>query len=177
MGLQMAEGFLRKVTEVRSLLTVRHCVMLLGGPGTGKTSMWKALHGCLNLGLPRPTALVEVVSPKCVSTDELYGHMTLARVREGGGGEGVGAGLPLWDVHFLPCCQPALHDGAPVVLTRVVTSVQEWIDGILSGILRNMSKKLPPYTPLQTAHWVVFDGDIDVGWIEVGAHSCAQAKL
>jgi hypothetical protein len=74
-------GLVRKVTETHSLLAVRHSVMLLGPPGCGKSTMWRCLLGCLNLGLARPTALAEVVSPKCVSTDELYGHMTLSRVR------------------------------------------------------------------------------------------------
>ena len=44
---------------------------------------------------------------------------------------------------------------------------QEWVDGIVSGILRNMSKKQAPYSSHQSSQWLIFDGDIDAEWIEV----------
>jgi dynein heavy chain len=74
-----------KVMQLRALLSVRHSVMLLGSAGCGKTCVWTVLQRCLNLGLSRSTAVHEVVNPKCVSSDELYGHLTLARVSTVGG--------------------------------------------------------------------------------------------
>jgi dynein heavy chain, axonemal len=61
------------------------------------------------------------VNPKAVTTDELYGYMTLTK---------------------------------------------DWKDGVLSIIMRNMSKEWAPFTPHQTSKWVVLDGDIDAVWIE-----------
>ena len=71
-----------KVHQLSNLLTVRHSVMVLGSSGSGKTSIWTALLRQLNFGSTRPTAVYEVVNPKCVTSDELYGHLTLARVRQ-----------------------------------------------------------------------------------------------
>lgn len=42
----------------------------------------------------------------------------------------------------------------------------DWKDGVLSSIMRNMSKNTAPFTDLQTYKWVVLDGDIDAVWIE-----------
>jgi len=95
--------------------------MLLGPPGSGKTTVWKTLAGCYNWQKPKPTSVFETVNPKAVTTDELYGYMTLSK---------------------------------------------DWKDGVLSIIMRNMSREWVPYTSLQTNKWVVLDGDIDAVWIE-----------
>ncbi|KAL7679175.1 putative AAA+ ATPase domain, dynein heavy chain region D6 P-loop domain-containing protein [Plasmopara halstedii] len=42
----------------------------------------------------------------------------------------------------------------------------DWKDGVLSSIMRNMSKNVQPFTDMQTYKWVVLDGDIDAVWIE-----------
>ena len=61
------------------------------------------------------------MNPKAVTSNELYGFMTLAK---------------------------------------------EWKDGVLSIIMRNMSKNVSPYHEYQNYKWVVLDGDIDAVWIE-----------
>merc|ERR1719331_1606326 len=43
---------------------------------------------------------------------------------------------------------------------------KDWKDGVLSIIMRNMSKNNMPYHDFQTYKWVVLDGDIDAVWIE-----------
>jgi dynein heavy chain len=45
-------------------------------------------------------------------------------------------------------------------------SKTDWHDGVLSTVMRNMSRNRPPYTEEQVAKWVVLDGDIDPNWIE-----------
>jgi len=42
----------------------------------------------------------------------------------------------------------------------------DWHDGVLSTIMRNMSRNNPPYTEKQVNKWIVLDGDIDPDWIE-----------
>jgi dynein heavy chain, axonemal len=95
--------------------------MLLGPAGCGKTTVWKALAACHNHGKTKHVTVYDTVNPKSVTTDELYGYMTLSK---------------------------------------------DWRDGVLSIIMRNMSKNNSPYTQSQTYKWVVLDGDIDAVWIE-----------
>lgn len=120
-GLQAEDGFVAKVDQYAALLEVRHSVMLLGSAGSGKSTVWKTLAACLNADAAKPLAVYEVINPKAVTADELYGYMTLAK---------------------------------------------DWRDGVLSIVMRAMSKNTTPYTAAQTAKWVVLDGDIDAVWIE-----------
>jgi dynein heavy chain len=120
-GLIPEEIFLVKVLQFQELLDVRHSVFLLGPAGCGKTSIWKTLSATFNLSTPKPVYVYETVNPKSVTTDELYGYMTLTK---------------------------------------------DWRDGILSIIMRNMSKNNSPYHASQIGKWVILDGDIDSIWIE-----------
>ena len=67
--------------------------------------------------------MAETINPKAVTSDELYGYMTLQK---------------------------------------------DWKDGVLSIVMRGMSKNDRDlgYSQLQTSKWVVLDGDIDAIWIE-----------
>jgi dynein heavy chain len=49
-----------------------------------------------------------------------------------------------------------------------MTLAKEWKDGVLSIIMRGMSKNFPDlgFHDFQTYKWVVLDGDIDAVWIE-----------
>ncbi|RYH32012.1 hypothetical protein EON65_01475, partial [archaeon] len=127
-GLGAEETFIAKVLQYQELLEVRHSVMLLGPAGCGKSTVWKTLAACHNhqqsassKGAAKAVTVYETVNPKSVTTDELYGYMTLTK---------------------------------------------DWKDGVLSIVMRNMSKNNIPYSASQTAKWVVLDGDIDAVWIE-----------
>ncbi|OQS01914.1 dynein heavy chain [Thraustotheca clavata] len=120
-GLQPEELFVKKVVDFDQLLKVRHSVMLLGPAGSGKTTIWRTLAACLNHNQPKPSFVYETINPKSVSSDELYGYMTLNR---------------------------------------------DWKDGVLSIVMRSMSKDIAPYSSNQRGKWVVLDGDIDAIWIE-----------
>jgi dynein heavy chain len=78
-SLQPEDLFIAKVMQYQELLDVRHSVMLLGPAGCGKTTVWKTLAGCLNYNKNKPVAMYETVNPKSVTTDELYGYMTLTK--------------------------------------------------------------------------------------------------
>jgi len=78
-NMQHDAAFVTKITQYQELLDVRHSVMLLGNAGSGKSSVWKTLMGCHNLDQPKPVCVSEVVNPKAVTSDELYGYMTLAK--------------------------------------------------------------------------------------------------
>ena len=47
-----------------------------------------------------------------------------------------------------------------------MTLAKEWKDGVLSIIMRNMSKEWAPFGLHQDMKWVILDGDIDAVWIE-----------
>eukprot|EP01029_Cantina_marsupialis_P031995 TRINITY_DN941_c0_g1_i8.p1 TRINITY_DN941_c0_g1~~TRINITY_DN941_c0_g1_i8.p1 ORF type:complete len:460 (+),score=160.25 TRINITY_DN941_c0_g1_i8:109-1488(+) len=79
LSLQAEESFVLKVTQLAELLQVRHSVMILGPAGCGKTSAWKTLSAAVNMDLPKPTCVSEVISPKTLSPDELYGKMSLTK--------------------------------------------------------------------------------------------------
>ena len=78
-GLQADEAFCVKVVQFQELLDVRHSVMLIGPGGCGKSTIWQALVNCHNEGKEKRTCVAEAVNPKSVTSDELYGYMTLAK--------------------------------------------------------------------------------------------------
>ena len=124
-ALQHDHGFIAKVVQLQDLMDVRHSVMLVGPAGAGKTTVWKTLAAAHNLNRPKNKApcIFEVVDPKALTSNELYGYMTMAK---------------------------------------------EWRQGVLSIIMRGMSKNYKElgYSASQTHKWVVLDGDIDAVWIE-----------
>ena len=56
-------------------MNVRHSVMLLGPAGCGKTTIWKVLQSCINAGKEKRVAVADVINPKSLSVDELYGYI------------------------------------------------------------------------------------------------------
>lgn len=136
---QADDSFVLKVCQLQELLDVRHSVMLLGPAGAGKTAIWKTLAAAHNLDSRSGSfgrmgggssdekrsqvCVYETLNPKAVSSDELYGHMTLSK---------------------------------------------DWKDGVLSIIMRGMSKNIAEqgFYEHQRHKWVVLDGDIDAVWIE-----------
>ena len=138
-GLQHDDGFVLKVVQFQELLDVRHSVMLIGPAGCGKTAIWQTLASTHNhypldaakcgaseepgARKPKKTCVCETVNPKAVTSDELYGYMTLAK---------------------------------------------DWKDGVLSIVMRGMSKNYRDFGfyDYQTYKWVVLDGDVDAVWIE-----------
>lgn len=71
--LQPEDGFVLKCIQLSEILEVRHSVFIIGNPGSSKSSVWKTLLGAFNdLG---HECVWDVVDPKAVTNDELYGCM------------------------------------------------------------------------------------------------------
>jgi dynein heavy chain len=72
-----AEGYLvLKISQLIELLGIRHCVFLMGNPGSFKSFMWKVLKNAKTRRGEKTT--VVDLSPKAISTNELYGFVNMA---------------------------------------------------------------------------------------------------
>ncbi|CAG9313552.1 unnamed protein product [Blepharisma stoltei] len=67
---------IKRVVQLQELLEIRHCVFIMGPPGSGKSTTWKMLVKA-NDKCGRKTTAVDI-SPKSISTNELYGHVLMA---------------------------------------------------------------------------------------------------
>jgi dynein heavy chain len=72
-GLQAEKEFIKKCIDLADLLQVRHSVFMIGVPGTAKSSVWKNL--CDTLNNREWFTAWDIVDPKAVTSDELYGCM------------------------------------------------------------------------------------------------------
>jgi putative ribosome biogenesis GTPase RsgA len=80
-SLQPEPMFVNKVKQFLEILQVRHSAVIIGPAGVGKSSVWRTLLTLLNHGSLKPSVLHEVVNPKAITSDELYGRLTMTRVR------------------------------------------------------------------------------------------------
>eukprot|EP00899_Mesostigma_viride_P020786 jgi/Mesvir1/28709/Mv19680-RA.1 len=79
LNLQPTEYFLTKVIQLYEMIVVRHGLMLVGLPFSGKTSSYKVLAGALTdlheAGLNNEERVqISVVNPKSVTMGQLYGE-------------------------------------------------------------------------------------------------------
>ena len=65
-----------KVVQLGELLAIRHCVFVMGPPGSGKSSCWKTLAKAKEKKGEK-TIFIDI-NPKSISADDLYGYMILA---------------------------------------------------------------------------------------------------
>jgi len=65
--------FILKSVQLSELLVIRHCVFVMGPPGSGKSSTWKVLARAMEK-MGNKTDWVDM-NPKVVSTKDLYGYM------------------------------------------------------------------------------------------------------
>jgi len=75
-GLYPEPEFILKVVQLSELLEIRHCVFVMGPPGSGKSCTWKTLGKAQDKDNKKTTYID--INPKVVSTNELYGTMQLA---------------------------------------------------------------------------------------------------
>ncbi|KAE9123159.1 Dynein alpha chain, flagellar outer arm [Phytophthora fragariae] len=76
-GLWPHEQFRLKVIQLEELLAIRHCVFVMGPPGSGKTECCETLIAARKKkGEDYVTKVVDI-NPKAVSTEDLYGYMVL----------------------------------------------------------------------------------------------------
>ena len=70
------DQFMLKCVQYEELLSIRHCVFLMGPPAAGKTQCWKTLQQARSIR--GDTTRVFDVNPKSIRTDELYGYISMA---------------------------------------------------------------------------------------------------
>lgn len=66
------ESFILKIVQLKELLEIRHCVFVMGPPGSGKSKTWQML-GKAQDKIGKKTTIVDI-NPKTVSTRDLYGY-------------------------------------------------------------------------------------------------------
>ena len=71
MGLVPEDIFCLKVIQLKEILSVRHCVFVVGPPCCGKSTVWKTLIQLQN-NIGEVTDYC-TLNPKAVTSDELYG--------------------------------------------------------------------------------------------------------
>ena len=73
---QQEPEFVTKISNLKEMMGVRHCVFVLGCAGSAKSELWKTLVDAqteLKEGGGR--TLVACLNPKAVTSDDLYGYM------------------------------------------------------------------------------------------------------
>ena len=68
-------NFILKVVQLGELLEIRHCVFIMGNPGSGKTTTWKMLAKANTQDGNKTIA--QDLDPKVVSTQDFYGYTNL----------------------------------------------------------------------------------------------------
>jgi len=56
------------VLQLKEILEIRHCVFVMGNPGSFKSTCWTALKGANDIR-GEPTKIVDI-NPKSISSDE-----------------------------------------------------------------------------------------------------------
>jgi dynein heavy chain, axonemal len=77
-GLWPDPFFTLKVMQLDELLDIRHCVFIMGPPGSGKSTCWKMLQAARNHQNPEKKVKTVDINPKVMPTEDLYGHISMA---------------------------------------------------------------------------------------------------
>jgi dynein heavy chain len=77
-GLWPDPFFTLKVMQLDELLDIRHCVFVMGPPGSGKSTSWKMLQAARNHRTPDSKVKVTDINPKTMPTEDLYGYISMA---------------------------------------------------------------------------------------------------
>lgn len=68
-------NFILKIVQLGELLEIRHCVFIMGNPGSGKTTTWKMLAKANTANNNKTT--IQDLDPKTISTKDLYGFTNM----------------------------------------------------------------------------------------------------
>jgi dynein heavy chain len=71
MKLNPENEFIQKVLQLADILTIRHCVFVMGNPGSFKSSCWKVCAEAQTIR-GEPTKIIDI-NPKSISASEFYG--------------------------------------------------------------------------------------------------------
>ena len=159
---QPEEAFILKVVQFQELLDVRHSVMLLGPAGCGKTTVSKITR-LLQDYMPSSHAYTSthLTYLPVIHLPPLYPSIYPQVIKTLAGCHNYEKVKP---VTVYETINPKSVDTDE--LYGYMTLSKDWKDGVLSIVMRDMSKNNSPFTAQHTSKWVVLDGDIDAGWIE-----------
>eukprot|EP00501_MAST-03F_sp_TOSAG23-6_P000341 GSMAST32.ASY1.ANO1.348.1 assembled CDS len=75
---ELMRAFFDKVGQLDELLKVRHSVVVMGPPGSGKTEIWKCLAHSFGHNKKKNVrhCVYETINPKAVQSHELYGYIS-----------------------------------------------------------------------------------------------------
>jgi dynein heavy chain, axonemal len=164
-GLQANTYFMLKTRQLYEMLAVRHGIMLVGQPFSGKSEVLHVLSAALSqlaaAGVPGPLfqqVQMVKINPKAVSMGRLYGasiHMGAQRD---------------YCVHCIflktrnQACALVLFSKPHQIVDaagEADKTTQEWCDGVLGVSFRNLATD-----PSPQCKWLVLDGPVDALWIE-----------
>ncbi|KAH8098853.1 hypothetical protein JL720_1823 [Aureococcus anophagefferens] len=69
--------FKLKCVQLDELIAIRHCVFVMGPPGSFKTSCWKMLANAYKIKDPDNPVKVVDINPKTMPTQDLYGYINM----------------------------------------------------------------------------------------------------
>jgi len=175
-GLQAEDGFVLKCVQLAEILVVRHCCFIIGNPGCGKTTVWKILADAMG----KEETIYDIVDPKAVTADELFGCMN-PKTKEWK--DGVLSTI-MRDMNKNNLPYKAIHKNKWIILDGDVDP--EWIESLNTvmddnKVLTLVSQERIPLTPemrliLEVSNLrnatpatvsrggVLFINDSDVGW-------------
>lgn len=145
LGLQAEETFIMKCVELAELMAIRHSVFVIGPAGAGKSCIWKALNAAFNH-----------LGPQSERRDE-------DEEEKDGEEKKDGDKKDRYRVAVYEVINPKAVQNKELYGYLQKT---DWHDGVLSTVMRSMSRNIHPYNERHESKWCVLDGDIDPNWIE-----------
>ncbi|GFR46074.1 hypothetical protein Agub_g7539 [Astrephomene gubernaculifera] len=183
-NLQPTEYFLLKATQLYEMVLVRHGLMLVGQPFSGKTSAYRVLAAALTRVAEDRAAMSRQSSSRYHQRSNSSHHLArnqssrlhrLASTKQGQGQQqGQGVGGPGGEGGSSDSSNPHAHQvraSAFVLNPKAVTmgqlygqtdpASQEWTDGVLAVLFRHAAAD-----PSPDRKWLVLDGPVDAIWVE-----------
>ena len=77
-GVYTSDIFRLKVAQLDELLAIRHCVFVMGPPGSFKSTCWKTLAKARAIKDPVNPVTIRDLNPKTMPTQDLYGYINMA---------------------------------------------------------------------------------------------------
>ena len=77
-SLQKVDYFIQNVVDLQDLLSLRHCVFVIGTSGNNKSTTWQILSKVWTKGGVMGKTIWKDINPKSITPNELYGYINIA---------------------------------------------------------------------------------------------------